>query len=936
MGRYDHINFVPPKSVSDAAAAALDVRAKKPPSERGMTPVGLARARDLKARAKLSPETVRRMLAYLDRHQGDKKGSTWKERGKGWQAWMGWGGDAGWAWARKVVAQMEAADRKVVKLDAAGLMPVEKRIWASPAGKSSLADRLVPLLHPHETYTECFAGAGSVFFVKEASKVEVLNDKADHIAQMYRDVQALTDDEIVALGKYDWVGDKTKFYKIRDRYRAAKKRGFENTSRVDRVYWYLYLNRHSYAKVMRGFDPARQGASPRNVTETLKRYKPRLEGVQIFNEDYSDVLKRFDSESAMHFLDPPYFGTDAEVGDSRVVGDERFTEEKFAETVAALKGKVLITYGSRGRLGVMMKDAGFKIFKIRARRTIAAGRGGSNVLVTQVMTNYDLSSLAKGLDDEFEIVPVTDADFAAIEKANAVIAAGFPLTADPIVIAPRFVYVNKAGAVCVGDHRVSAESLGVPAISPAALEEHTPYYDLALVPSSGMGEQVGVEVADGMLDLSPGDAGEGVVRVLSKTGLPWLAPIDYELLKGVVEVDWEKKVQDARRGFPGSLEEVISKLEKLTLGPAETAAVRALAPTPCRSVLMLRKDEPAAEAGWQGGVMDVQNPHCVPLLSDVAVETHMVTDVRRASGAQGAELLVQGDLDSMALGESGSPYSVIAKGGESYQAVDEHFQWVVVGKSGDEVELAVTGPVVCGTVFVVKCDGGGYTVRYEPTAKAEWSTAYVNDLPDSAFLYVEPGGDKDGDGKTVPRRLRHFPYKNADGEVDLPHLRNAIARIPQAKVEGLSPADKEALQRKARRLLEDYTEATTDVEKWLDIYKVDEEERTATGPVLIPDVVDAQGDIVSADVIRKAAHDYLMRMNVGSGTKWMHREKRKGIHVVESWLAPIDLDLGGREVSKGTWVLTMKYLDDDAWREVKTRKMRGYSIGGSGRAEDAT
>lgn len=66
--------------------------------------------------------------------------------------------------------------------------------------------------------------------------------------------------------------------------------------------------------------------------------------------------------------------------------------------------------------------------------------------------------------------------------------------------------------------------------------------------------------------------------------------------------------------------------------------------------------------------------------------------------------------------------------------------------------------------------------------KAEWTTKYVNDLPDSAFLYIAPGGDKDQENKTVPRSLRYFPYKDATGKVDLPHLRNALARIPQANV----------------------------------------------------------------------------------------------------------------------------------------------------------
>lgn len=87
----------------------------------------------------------------------------------------------------------------------------------------------------------------------------------------------------------------------------------------------------------------------------------------------------------------------------------------------------------------------------------------------------------------------------------------------------------------------------------------------------------------------------------------------------------------------------------------------------------------------------------------------------------------------------------------------------------------------------------------EDAAKATWDTAYVNNLPDSAFLYVE-AGDKE-DGKTVPRSKRHFPYKNAQGEVDLPHLRNAIARIPQSNAPGLSAEKKAALQERARKML---------------------------------------------------------------------------------------------------------------------------------------
>lgn len=91
--------------------------------------------------------------------------------------------------------------------------------------------------------------------------------------------------------------------------------------------------------------------------------------------------------------------------------------------------------------------------------------------------------------------------------------------------------------------------------------------------------------------------------------------------------------------------------------------------------------------------------------------------------------------------------------------------------------------------------------------KAQWSTAFINDLPDSSFLHIAPGGEKDDEGKTTPRSLRYFPVRDGDGKVDLPHLRNALSRIPQAKL----PGDvKVAAAAKARRLLEQITKSMED------------------------------------------------------------------------------------------------------------------------------
>ena len=54
--------------------------------------------------------------------------------------------------------------------------------------------------------------------------------------------------------------------------------------------------------------------------------------------------------------------------------------------------------------------------------------------------------------------------------------------------------------------------------------------------------------------------------------------------------------------------------------------------------------------------------------------------------------------------------------------------------------------------------------------RAEMTAKSINDLPDDAFAYIEPGGK----GKTTPRSKRHFPIHDAA------HVRNALARAPQS------------------------------------------------------------------------------------------------------------------------------------------------------------
>lgn len=75
-----------------------------------MEATGIARARDVSNGRDMSPEVIDEMAAWFERHEIDKQGETWRDQGKGWQAWNGWGGDAGRTWANKVQRQMDRLD----------------------------------------------------------------------------------------------------------------------------------------------------------------------------------------------------------------------------------------------------------------------------------------------------------------------------------------------------------------------------------------------------------------------------------------------------------------------------------------------------------------------------------------------------------------------------------------------------------------------------------------------------------------------------------------------------------------------------------------------------------------------------------------------------------------------------------------------------------
>jgi hypothetical protein len=108
------INTVPTDAMAAEARRGLEWRRE---FNRGGTPVGVARARDIMNKDTLSISTVRRMHSFFSRHEVDKQGKGFTP-GEGYPsagriAWALWGGDPGQTWARAITNRIKAMEKAV-------------------------------------------------------------------------------------------------------------------------------------------------------------------------------------------------------------------------------------------------------------------------------------------------------------------------------------------------------------------------------------------------------------------------------------------------------------------------------------------------------------------------------------------------------------------------------------------------------------------------------------------------------------------------------------------------------------------------------------------------------------------------------------------------------------------------------------------------------
>lgn len=123
------------------------------------------------------------------------------------------------------------------------------------------------------------------------------------------------------------------------------------------------------------------------------------------------------------------------------------------------------------------------------------------------------------------------------------------------------------------------------------------------------------------------------------------------------------------------------------------------------------------------------------------------------------------------------------------------------------------------------------TDEYEKVLREQLSTADENNLPDSAFAYIAPGGKKDDQGKTVPRSLRKLPHHNPNGDVDVKLLQAALRYLPKTDLPASAvPEVRAHLIAHAKDVLPSYQSAAEELAKIIKEFETPPDRKIEAAP----------------------------------------------------------------------------------------------------------
>lgn len=171
-------------------------------------------------------------------------------------------------------------------------------------GKFYARNLILEHIPPHSYYVEPFAGGASIFFAKEKTEYNWLNDVDEALINTYLIIRDRPEELITFLDGEKATKERHSYYKNE----------FKPQNELESAGRWFYLNRTSYSGIMKAQNcfwgyGEKYSMRPENWPRNIRRTSAKLQGVKLTSLDFQEVIENV-PDGAFLFIDPPYFNAD--------------------------------------------------------------------------------------------------------------------------------------------------------------------------------------------------------------------------------------------------------------------------------------------------------------------------------------------------------------------------------------------------------------------------------------------------------------------------------------------------------------------------------------------------------------------------------------------------------------------------------------------------
>lgn len=203
-------------------------------------------------------------------------------------------------------------------------------------GKQNMLRHILPNIPKHRIYTEAFFGGGAVFFAKESSESEVINDLNAQVMNFYvvakenyRELKSKIESTVFARSTYSVA---MVIYKMPHLF-----------NRVQQAWAFYYATNAGFGCRIGSWGMDKYGKRVKsflNKKMTFNESIPkRLEKAQIETGKAVKIIKQYDTEDAFHYIDPPYIETNM----GHYNGYSILEYRELLNCLSTIKGKFLLS-----------------------------------------------------------------------------------------------------------------------------------------------------------------------------------------------------------------------------------------------------------------------------------------------------------------------------------------------------------------------------------------------------------------------------------------------------------------------------------------------------------------------------------------------------------------------------------------------------------------